>query len=228
MFLKTDFYQDLKHWLRNDFKHKNSLKNDVGLILLAAGNSSRMGQCKYLLPLENGKTFYENIVRSFFEFGIRKIVVVTQNKYSKELKSIFEYKKKQPLIIINYFPEKERFYSLQLGIEKMDNIEFCYIHNADSPFVTQETLQQLYANKHSGDYVCPVFEGKSGHPILANKKTLQHLINCPEQSILRDELKKFKRKNIEVRSNEIVVDIDTQEDYKNILSGVDSTQLIME
>jgi len=201
-------------------------KTDIGLILLAAGNSTRMGQCKYLLPLLNGKTFYENIVRSFFEFGIEKIIVVTQSKYSKELKSIFKDEEKQPYIIINHFPEKERFYSLQLGIKALDTSEYCFIHNADSPFVKQETLQQLAASKHSADYVCPVFKGKSGHPILVNKKTLHHLINCSEQNNLRDELKKLKRNNIEVRSNEIVVDIDTQDDYKNILASIGSAQVV--
>lgn len=190
------------------------MKSNMGAIILAAGNSVRMGQCKFLLPMTNGLSFFENIIQAFFDFGVNKIVVVTQARYLYSLKNLCKEYKIKPKFVINEFPERDRFYSLQLGIRVLEDVDHCFIHNADCPFIDLPTLDLLILNKDHADYICPEFNGMGGHPILVNKMTIQHLLNSPVNAILKEELKKRTRLNIPVDNELIVVDIDTPEDYK--------------
>lgn len=190
------------------------MKDSTGLILLAAGNSKRMGQCKFLLSTRDGITFFENIIHSFSQFGVRRIIVVTQRDKIARLNELCSNMIHKPILAVNEHPEFEKFYSLQLGIEKIGDVDHCYIHNADSPFIDLSTLDSLHINKTQANYICPVFNGKGGHPILVDKQTLQFLKERPVNSILSEELKSLKKMNISVEDEMVSVDIDTPEEYK--------------
>lgn len=190
------------------------MKSNIGAILLAAGNSERMGQCKFLLTVANGLTFFENIIQTFSNFGIKKIVVVTQSKYISILENLCLDMETKPTFVANDFPEFGRLYSLQLGIKALKNVEFSFIQNADSPFIDSETLKLLDLNKNKADYICPMFKAKGGHPVLVNNKTLKHILNSPKNSNLRDVLNSNSRWNVSVDNDLITVDIDTPEDYQ--------------
>lgn len=189
------------------------LKSNVGVILLAAGNSERMGRCKFLLPMKNGLSFFENIIQTFSDLGVKKIVVVTQVKHLETLKRLCRENKTQPAFVLNDFPERDRFYSLQLGIKAIGDVDYCFIHNSDCPFIDISTLHALVLSKNKADCICPEFNGKGGHPILLNKMTLQHLLNSPENAILKEELSMTSRFNVPVDNQFITVDIDTPDDY---------------
>lgn len=190
------------------------MRDSTGLILLAAGNSRRMGQCKFLLSTMEGITFFENILRSFCQFGVRRIVVVTQEDKIAHLDQICSKMTSKPIFVVNDHPEYEKFYSLQIGIEKMGDVDHCFIHNADSPFVEYSTLEALLMNKYQANYICPVFNGKGGHPILVDKQTMHFLKDRPKNSILKEELRSMKKMNVSVEDEMVFVDIDTPEEYK--------------
>lgn len=185
---------------------------------MAAGNSSRMGQCKFLLKLPNGKTFLENILSQTEIFPFRKTIIVTQSRHLLSLQKLFSEKFPPGLkFVFNDFPEQERFYSLQLGIKAAANADFCFVHNADNPFISKETLHLLYQNRKRADYICPRFANRGGHPILLNKQTLSYILDCPQDSKLNDVLTQKLRLNIEMADDSICVDIDTPEEYQEQL-----------
>lgn len=186
----------------------------IGAIILAAGESSRMGQCKFLLPMSNGLSFYENIVKVFWEYGLKNIVVVTQKKHSKALENLSIKNDVIPRIVVNEKPEYERFFSLQLGINALEDVDYCFIHNSDSPFLDTETLELMNFNKEKADLICPEYKGKGGHPILVNKNVLRHILNSSIHSNLKEVLKSQKRLNVSIKNELLTVDIDTPEDYK--------------
>ena len=190
------------------------MKSKIGTILLAAGNSERMGQCKFLLTMDNGLTFFENIVQTFHSYGIINLVVVVQPIHISKLENLCCKMVSKPIFIANYFPKNDRFYSLQLGIKALKNVDFSFIHNSDSPFIDLETLHLLDFNKYQADYICPIANNKGGHPIIVNYSTLKYLAERPQNAILADELKKFNRLSIPVNNDLITIDIDTPEDYK--------------
>lgn len=190
------------------------MKKAIGVIILAAGDSSRMGQCKFLLPMHNGLSFYENIVKIFWEYGLKNIVVITQKKHVKALEDLSIKSDVKPRIVVNEQPENERFYSLQLGINALEDVEYCFIHNADVPFLDMETLELMNLNKEKANLICPEYKGKGGHPILVNKNVLRQVLNSPIDSNLKDVLKSQKRWNVSIENELLTVDIDTPEDYK--------------
>lgn len=179
---------------------------------MAAGNSERMGQCKFLLPMRNGLSFFENILQVSTNWGIQNIIVVTQSKNLSKLKQLCRKIFVSVDFVINDYPELERFYSLQLGLNKLKN-DYCFIHNADSPFLEEETLQKLYDNRRKSEVIIPVFQNKKGHPILINHFVVHHLRSLPVETNLKVALRCFKQKKIEVKNELIDVDFDTKSEY---------------
>lgn len=192
---------------------------DINTIVLAAGNSERMGQCKFLLPMNNGLTFFENIILGFSSFGITEVSVVTQIKYLDTLISLSKKNKLRTKFLLNHSPEHGRFYSVQLGIMEAKHSEFTFIHNADSPFIELTVLEKLYNNRENADVVCPVFKNKGGHPILVNKKVKNALAEQSATSVLNEALKAFKKTHVEVENELITANIDTPEDYRKYFSN---------
>ena len=188
---------------------------NLSAIILAAVNSTRMGECKCLLKMPDGMSFFEHIWRRFVAFGVRKVIVVTQAQYIGTLEEICHNSEIKPDFVKNEFPERERFYSLQLGIKSLGECDFAFITNADSPFVDLETLLALYRNKDQADYAVPVFESKGGHPILVNAKVLGGLSQEPENSMLNEALKKYTRCNVKVSNPLLLADINSPGEYQN-------------
>ncbi len=193
-------------------------KRDTCVILLAAGYSKRMGECKFLLPLAQHSTFLEKILFEFTNNGFEKIVIVTQDINKEKVASIVSKFPTDTIeIVINPQPEKERFYSLQLGLQECKDSQFCFIHNCDMPFVSKRIIEALYNERLMGDYITPKFKNRNGHPILIDKALAKQLLSCASTSILRDELTAFKRHIVEVDSEFFSVDIDTPQDYQEYI-----------
>ncbi|MFP5470267.1 MAG: NTP transferase domain-containing protein [Bacteroidia bacterium] len=193
------------------------MKDDLDAIILAAGNSQRMGSCKFFLLMDSGLTFFENIIIQLSNFGIENIIVVTQKTHLKELKRLSKKHKISPIFITNDFPERGRFYSVQLGIKHTIQSEFSFIHNADSPFIETSVLEKLYDSREKAEVVYPIFNKKGGHPVLVNNKVKQGLIKMPVNSVLKESLKEFKRISVDVDNELITADIDTTEDYEKYI-----------
>lgn len=190
----------------------------TGIIILAAGDSKRMGQCKFMLRLANGNTFLENILSQLTHFPFSKIIIVTQSKHLLSINKLYATGLPSNVeLIYNDYPDQERFYSLQLGINAAKTLDFCFIHNADNPFISSSTLTSLYENRNKADYISPRFGERGGHPILLNKETLSELLFCKPTAYLNEELAKKTRYNVQVNDESICVDIDTLDDYKNYL-----------
>jgi len=190
------------------------MQKDCSVIILAAGNSTRMGQLKFTLTLEDGTTFIENIVKQYAEFGCSEIIVVV-NINGKE------YLEKHPLegitVAVNKHPEFERFYSIKTGLSKIKSNNPVFIHNSDNPYANQIVLKVLFTSREDADFIKPVFEGKGGHPILISYKIVKKLILHDDQKIhLNEFLKNYSFIGIEVKNDKILININTKEEYLNL------------
>ncbi len=194
------------------------MKTDVAVIILAAGHSNRMGECKFLLAMPHVSlaprlSFFETIVKTYTDFGTAEIIVVTQPKHLKELQNLKVKNQFTIHFVLNNQPERERFYSLQLGIKHLVNAEYCFVQNADSPFVDTKSLDLLYQNRSKADCISPSFQGQSGHPVLLNKNTLNFLSTANSDSNLKDLLQNRSKYKVVTENALITVDIDTPADY---------------
>ncbi|HQQ94269.1 MAG TPA: NTP transferase domain-containing protein [Bacteroidia bacterium] len=195
------------------------MANKPAAIILAAGHSERMGRCKFLLKTPAGKTFIEEIWTGFYKFGLQRVVVVTQSQYLKDLEELCADSKYKPLFIENRFPEKERFYSLRLGIRALGEADHAFVHNADNPGIQPAVLEALYQNRGRADYLVPTYQNKGGHPVLLGKKVLKEILFLPENLRIDEALKHFTRFSLACDDPNLSTNINTAEAYTDYMNN---------
>ena len=159
------------------FVKMNSISlNNISVIILAAGNSSRMGKTKFLLKFDNKKNFLEKIVEEYIGFGCRNIILVLNQKGFKLLEKSNIKIDKNITTIINKYPEKERFYSIHIACKALKNTDYAFIQNADNPLINKALLNKLTNNILDFDIIVPAYKKKGGHPILISKKVIFGII----------------------------------------------------
>ncbi len=188
---------------------------DTGVVILAAGNSVRMRFPKPLLMYDHNRTFIGKLVEDYNKFGCGEIVIVI-NKFISRNTEILSLANKYPglKVVINEYPEYERFYSIKLGLNQLERSTYCYIQNCDNPFIDMRFLGQMYYNKLNDGYVVPTTHGKGGHPILISKRIIDYIKKFPANDAnLRDIMVKFNRMDLDLERGETLININTPEEY---------------
>lgn len=186
----------------------------TALIILAAGSSTRMGTCKFLLEITNGITLLEHQLISALSFLFQKIIIVTTNKNKEEVLNICsKFNTKLIEVKINENPELERLFSLQVGLETLHNFDYCFIQNADNPYLKTNVLQMLFDNKNKANTIIPTYNNKGGHPILIDANTIALLKKAPTSSMINVEINKTNCLLLPINDESILVNIDTKKDY---------------
>ncbi|NTW32149.1 MAG: NTP transferase domain-containing protein [Bacteroidetes bacterium] len=186
------------------------------VLILAAGFSNRMGQSKALLAFDKDKTFLEKIIEEYIKYGSSEIIVVINKNIEKEII------KNQILIentrfVINKNPENGRWSSILTGLKILGKKNNCFIQNVDNPFVSADLLFDMETKISFDNYVAPVFKGKGGHPILLGNEIIKNILAMDETDRdLKGFLKKFNRTEVETNDKNILVNINTIDDYKKI------------
>ena len=183
-------------------------------IILAAGFSERFGYPKAFLRFNNQQTFLDKLVEQYKKAGIKQILFVI-NEQSLAFAATEKINLPDGIkIIINEHPEYERFYSIMLGVKALSNSSCCFIQNVDSPFINAELLIQMVNYRNYVDYFVPVCRGRRGHPVLINKKIIEHIGSCKNHDQnLRNLLSKFKRGEVEIGDDGFLRNINAPEDY---------------
>lgn len=188
-------------------------KKDCAVIILAAGNSSRMGSPKFILKMPDGSSFLEYISNQYTDFGCSEIIVVVSEAGLELLKDKPQKLAPTVKIILNDHGEYGRLYSINKGLAQLKS-DCVFIHNIDNPFAHKEILEQLYLHKDTADYVKPVAKGQGGHPILLSKKVIDSLMNEKNRTIkLKDFLHNFSFKKVKITDHSVLTNINTHEEY---------------
>ena len=192
----------------------NTQLSDCGVIILAAGKSGRMGKPKFLLEHVSGETFLHRLITVYQRAGIHEMVVVVNNIDFKNQLEYFSTLPERVKIIQNPTPEQGRLLSIQLGAGAFSGNTPCFIHNIDNPFVEITLLEQLHHSLGEAGYLKPVFAGKGGHPILISDSIVAVLRNeTNEFQDFKQLLDSFYGKRLEVEFEEVVLNVNTREDY---------------
>lgn len=186
-------------------------------LILASGYSSRMGKPKSTLLWSDSENFAEKILREYLDFGCEKVTIVLNSENYEIFHKQNRYRT-HPRVnsVLNRSPEKERFYSIKLGISSFieDNPEVFFLQNIDNPFVSRQLLDCIAKNTIKDGYGVPVYQNRGGHPILLNNEILHKMNRAKHDIILKEFLKQFKRKNILWEDDSIFRNINTMEIYE--------------
>ncbi len=187
------------------------------VILLAAGKSERMGFPKFTLRFNEQKTFLEEIVGQFTAFGCPEIVVVVNNEGEKLIEQTEMEFPDNTIIAINPNPELGRFVSIKTGLGFLQNTDLVFLHNIDNPYINEDVLKRLFNNDDNADYYVPVHEDRGGHPILLTGKVVNKIRKCPKVDLsLKEYLKAYRKKVVDVNDPGIIININTLEDYRKV------------
>lgn len=193
------------------------LQRSVGAIVLAGGQSVRMGQPKVLLPWEKNKTIIEHITLQLIRSRIHHIRVVT-GFYADEVKALI---KPLGVKVVHNRSHKtgEMLSSLKAGLRTMpDNMAATLVVLGDQPRIQPKVIYQLlsaYA-RGEGDLLIPSYRMRRGHPILIGRQYWAEILSLKRNQVLRDVINSHSDKitHIDVNTDSILRDVDTPEDYR--------------
>ncbi|MBI2280331.1 MAG: nucleotidyltransferase family protein [Bacteroidetes bacterium] len=192
----------------------------IAVIVLAGGNSRRMNYPKPWLIFENNATFLETIINRYKCLGFKKIVI-SLNKafFLTDYTDRIEFLELHATIIQNNYPEKGRLYSLYIALKELKEVDFVFIHNVDNPFVDVEVVNTLYKERNSVGSTIPSYQGQAGHPIIIGKIVIDEIINNYEKyETLKEVINQFDKKYVEVNSSNILININTPQDYNKVMN----------
>ncbi len=187
----------------------------INAIILAAGQSKRMGKPKPLLRF-NDQTFLEQIISVLKHSDVDRITVVLGAEADTIRKSV---DLTGTNIVINQDYQRGQLSSLTAGIkESPEDTEAILICLVDNPFITEEVVNKIVQTfkETNNPIIVPVFDKERGHPTLFSRSLFNELLSAPEEEGARHVLYSNEEKILELEVSEhgIRIGIDTQEDYK--------------
>ncbi len=194
--------------------------DSIAVIVLSGGNSSRMNFPKPWLIFEDNATFLETTINRYKCLGFKKMVI-SLNKafFLTDYADRIEFLELHATIIQNSYPEKGRLYSLYIALKELKEVDFAFIHNVDNPFVDEEVIHTLCKEKKLNGTTIPTYNQKAGHPIIISKIVIDEIINNYEKyNTLKEVINQFDKKYVEVNSSNILININTPQDYKSLPS----------
>jgi molybdenum cofactor cytidylyltransferase len=158
----------------------------LGVVILAAGASTRMGRPKLLLPWNN-TSILGHLIDRWRQLGARHIGVVYASGRGEVETELDRLQFPVPNRILNPQPERGMFGSLQCAA-RWPQWETGLTHWAivlgDQPHVRLATLRQLldWAAAHPESICQPARQGRPKHPVLLPKILFEQLPATPAQN----------------------------------------------
>jgi molybdenum cofactor cytidylyltransferase len=200
-------------------------------VILAAGESSRMGSDKALLPwppVPSGgavptDTFLTSAIRLLEQHT--DLVIVVAGKNASSLAPLIYAT--SAFLLVNTAPERGQFSSLQVGLQNVldRGRDAAMITLVDRPPARPETVAHLrsvfeHAYAREKWAVIPEFQGKHGHPILIGREMIHAFLTAPAATTARDVEHQHQNRieYVAVDDPFVTMNVDTPADYESLLS----------
>ena len=187
----------------------------VAAIVLAAGESRRMGFPKALLPIE-GHTFVEHILAAFAASRVADAFVVLGAHRERILA---EVQLGAARVVVNDQWEQGQLSSLVAGLRALpaDAYDALMMALVDHPLVDPAVVDTMIGAFEStaAPIVVPVHESRRGHPVLFAARLVPELLAAPVDQGARAVVRAHAAEVLEVPSPApgILADIDTPQLY---------------
>ena len=154
-------------------------------VILSAGESSRMGRPKALLPID-GVRFVEKIVAALKSTGVGNIIVVLGHHAEEMRQKIGDL---PVTILVNHDYKQGQLSSLQVAIRHLESssdgspMDGILVHLVDHPYISATLvdlmIDRFYETKKL--IVVPRFQGRRGHPVIF-ARALSRITRCGNRS----------------------------------------------
>ncbi|HEY6803413.1 MAG TPA: nucleotidyltransferase family protein [Pyrinomonadaceae bacterium] len=185
----------------------------VAAIILAAGQSSRMGAFKPLLPWGT-QTVIESCINYLHKGGADQIVVVVGHR-ADEIRQ--HLSSTSVTFAVNPDPRSEMTESIKRAVIQIsDDVAATLITPVDYPAVSPETVASVIAEWSKGNrLIKPTYQDRGGHPVLIDMSYRKELLSLSPTAGLKSLFDAHRNdvKRVEVECSYIARDIDTWDDY---------------
>jgi molybdenum cofactor cytidylyltransferase len=194
----------------------------IRALVLAAGESRRMGKPKLLLPFGD-KTIIEYILDNIRQSKADRILVVLGSHRKEILDKIGD---RTVETVINHRYREGMLSSIQTGFAALsDDTTAVLVYLGDQPLIPSSVadgLIEAYKGARKG-IVLPVYKKRRGHPILIDIKHKQEILDLSPDIGLRALVHNHPDDilEVEVDTPHILKDIDKPEDYARELKKME-------
>lgn len=194
--------------------------DEIGLVIMAAGSSLRMGKPKLILPL-GGKPLLEHSLQkiSKYSWGERVAVIGEPREVLDELCRSYGLK-----TVYNPTPHRGQSFSLKLGINSFSGILKGFVFlPGDQPLISGRLLEALVLRfkatiNNNKTIVVPFYGGQSYSPVLFGSGWLEDLKGIEGdwggRQIIKENAHLVEKVNWD--NSRDFIDVDTLEDYEMI------------
>jgi len=195
----------------------------ISAIVLAAGQSTRMGRNKLLLPFGQA-TVLETIVTEIAVCDqVRDIVVVTGHERDRVEALLTGYPAR--CVFNPDYARAEMLVSIQVGLRALAaDVTAALIVLGDQPRLQRDIVQRIIEAYVPDRLVIPSYQMKRGHPILIPRSLWPHVLSVPKDSTLRDVIRAHADRidYVEAENDSVLRDMDTPEDYQKLIHRGDA------
>ncbi|GGM82299.1 hypothetical protein GCM10010967_12450 [Dyadobacter beijingensis] len=194
---------------------------NYGIIILAAGNSSRLGEPKQLLAFE-GKTLIRRITEAALAVAASHVWVVTGANAAPieaELAGL------PCRFAFNADWQEGMSASIKTGISAMQSqhpdINGAILAVSDQPFVTAALLEELFqtaVQKQAGIVAC-AYAGAPGTPAFFSAEYFPALLQLTGAEGAKKLFKRYQNDLSTIPFPQGEIDIDTKQDYNRLITG---------
>ena len=195
----------------------------TGAVVVAAGHKSSVSSFSPMLPIGDS-TVIRRIIITLKRSGIDPVVVVT-GKQGDEVEKHIAGLRVICLRNQNY-GNTQMYNSICLGLNYIEDLcDRVFILPAKFPMFLPETIKRMM--DMDAQVVCPVFEGRRGHPVLVSSDVIGKLLNYKGEKGLRGALRQADvdrcAQEVEVEDQGIILAVETDED--RVQSNLDNERL---
>jgi len=199
-------------------------------VILAAGESTRMGTDKALLPwpptapgsAPTGQTFLSAAIEAFKSFS--EMVIIVAGKNESNIAPIAYANGAS--VVRNPAPERGQFSSLQVGLQAVlsygrDAAMITLVDRPPANALTLKTLNSAFMDAGNDIWaVVPEYNGKHGHPFLVAREMIEAFLKAPSDAIASDIEHQHQQhiQYIVVDDPLVTTNIDTPQDYAALMS----------
>jgi len=184
-------------------------------LILAAGESSRMGSDKALLTYR-GRTFLETILANLRDADIAEVAVVLGH-HAQEIQNSVDLRGTR--VVINRDYQAGQTSSLQTGLAALEGTspEAVVLCLVDHPTVSSDVIAKLCDHFQLGKFkvIVPTYQGQKGHPVIIGKALFPELLALGHDQGANSVIRQYRTATrfVEVDDPGILVDVDDPETY---------------
>lgn len=193
----------------------------ISAVILAAGESKRMGRTKQLLDV-GGKPLLQLILDGILQTDVDEIILVLGHEAERIWEKIDTSRVK---VVVNRDYSKGMITSIRRGVQALDErSEAFFIVLGDQPGIepgVYDLLIREFRNRFPQKTIfLPAYKGRRGHPALFSVKHRREALRIEGDRGFREVLERFPQEvsQVEMESESIVHDLDTPEQYRNFIS----------